>query len=72
MTPLAPHRQLIAHLETALDCLEEAHEADGYLPHWAQRHVAEMAETLAEVLERLGREVPALGPLDDDETAGEP
>ena len=56
-------------LETALDCLDEAGEVDGYLPHWAQRTLRTMAEDLESLLERVVREVPALAPLGDDEVA---
>ena len=64
---LRPHRQLVWHLETALDCLDAAVELDGFLPHFAQRQVRQMAADLESLLERVGREVPALAPLGDDE-----
>ena len=57
---MPPHRQLVEYLEAALDCLEAAGELDAYLPHWAQTEVGRMAEDLAAVLERVGREIPAL------------
>lgn len=57
---MAAHRQLVAHLALALECLDEAALLDGYLPHWAQTEVRTMAEDLAELLERLAREIPTL------------
>jgi hypothetical protein len=64
---LPPHRQLVGFLETALDCLEAATLLDGYLPHYGQEALRTMAEDLAELLERVARESPALGPLGDAE-----
>ena len=67
---LPPHRQLIWFLETAQDCLQEAIDADarlGVLPHWAQSAVRAMADELAELLDRIGRESAALTPLRDEE-----
>ena len=64
---LPPHRRLIWHLETALDCLSEADAADGFLPHWATQAVRRMTEDLTELLERVGRESPALAPRGEDE-----
>ena len=43
---LPPHRQLVSFLEAALDCLVEAGERDGFLPHWAQRQVHQLADDL--------------------------
>jgi len=66
---LRPHRRLMAFLETALDCLEEAVALNatlGVLPHWA-----EMAETLAALFGPLEREGPHLAPLREDEWAVE-
>ena len=68
---LPPHRQLVWFLETARDCLEEADEAVGYLPHWAAQAVRAMAEDLSDLLTRVARESPALGPLGDDEVLGD-
>jgi hypothetical protein len=39
----------------------------GYLPHYGQEALRTMAEDLAELLERVARESPALGPLGDAE-----
>jgi hypothetical protein len=64
---LPPHRQLIWYLETALDALDEAGELDGFLPHWAQTTLGTLGEDLETLLERVGRETPALGPLSDAE-----
>jgi hypothetical protein len=64
---LPPHRQLVWYLESALDCLDEAHEADAYLPYWAAQAVRRMVEDLESLLERVAREVPALAPIGDDE-----
>jgi hypothetical protein len=69
---LPPHRRLVAFMETALDCLDEAVEADAYLPHWAQVQVREMAEDLEALLERVAHEAPALGPLTESEWGDEP
>jgi hypothetical protein len=57
---MPPHRRLIAYLELALECLDEARTLDGFLPHWAQTEVAQMADDLAELLERVGHEMPML------------
>jgi hypothetical protein len=68
--PLPPHRQLIWFLETAQDCLDEAVAADarlGVLPHWARVQLRDMADELADLLDRVGRESPALGPLTEAE-----
>jgi hypothetical protein len=67
---LPRHRQLIAYLETALDCLEEAVELTatlGVLPHWSEGQVRELAETLDGLLGRLEREGQHLAPLSDAE-----
>ena len=67
---LLPHRRLIASLETAQACLDEAVEADarlGVLPHWARGQLREMAEELEELLGRIARESPVLGALSEDE-----
>jgi hypothetical protein len=57
---LPPHRQLVAHLELALESLDEAITLDGFLPHWAQGQIRQMGEDLSDLLERIGHEVPAL------------
>ena len=61
---LPPHRQLRATLALALECLDEAAALDAYLPHWAQAEVRTMAEDLAALLERVGREIPTLATPD--------
>jgi hypothetical protein len=61
------HRRLIAHLELALECLEEAGELDAFLPHWAQTEVGTMAEDLAALLERIAREIPTLAQDESDD-----
>jgi hypothetical protein len=57
---MPPHRQLLAHLALALESLDEAVALDAYLPHWAQTELSTLAEDLAELLERVGREIPTL------------
>jgi hypothetical protein len=69
---LPPHRQLIWYLETALDCLDEAGELDGYLPHHAAQALRTMAEDLAELCDRLGREASHLAALTDAELGADP
>ena len=67
---LPPHRQLRQLLEVALDCLDEATSLDdtlGVLPHFARGQLRTMAEDLSDLLERVARESPALGPLSDTE-----
>lgn len=67
---LPPHRRLVGFLETALDCLDTAREADdtlGVLPHWARGQVRAMAGELEDLLAHVARESPALGPLREDE-----
>jgi hypothetical protein len=64
---MPPHRQVVATLELALECLDVATgpELEGYLPHWGQTLFKTMAEELAEALERLGRENPKLAPAEE-------
>ena len=77
MTPfedLPPHRRLVGLLEAALDCLDVAVETDDrvrVLPHWGCTQLRGMVEDLEEMLDRLERECPALGPLREDETTGD-
>jgi hypothetical protein len=59
---MPPHRQLMAHLALALESLDEAITLDGFLPHYAQTALTQMAEDLSELIERIGREIPALAP----------
>ena len=66
---MPPHRQLLAHLALALESLDEAVALDGFLPHWAQTEISTMAEDLAELMERIAREIPSLAP---DDTNHEP
>ena len=68
---LPNHRQVVWFLKTALDCLGEAEEM-GYLPYDAQRLISQMADDLTDLLERLPRSVPALGPLSDAELGWDP
>ena len=59
---------------TALDCLEEAREADdtlGVLPHGARGQLRTMAEDLSDLLDRVARESPVLAPLGDEEADAE-
>jgi hypothetical protein len=67
-----PHRRLVAFLETALDALGEAAELDGYLPHHTAQAVRRMAEELAELCDRLGREASHLAVLTDAELGADP
>ena len=79
--PLAPefdhlprHRQLVGFLEAALDCLDAAVETEatcGVLPHWTHMQVRVLAEEVADLLTRVARESPVLGPLGDAEVLGE-
>jgi hypothetical protein len=64
---MPPHRALMAHLALALECLDEAVALDAYLPHWAQQQVSTMADELADVLDAVAREIPALAQDASDE-----
>jgi hypothetical protein len=64
---LPPHRRLVWWLEMARECLEEARELDGYLPHWGQTEVGRMAEDVGDLLDRVAREIPGLAPLQEEE-----
>jgi hypothetical protein len=56
---MPPHRRLVANLELALECLDEAATL-GFLPHWGEQQVRMLADDLADLLERVGREIPTL------------
>jgi hypothetical protein len=70
--PLPPHRRLVWYVETALDCLNEAKELDGFLPHPAQRDLRQMTEDLVDMLDALAGASPALGPLSAAERGVDP